>query len=155
MTTTTTSIYTINFKAGWNLFSVPVTSVVSSSTDCSLATPVFSHLNGAYYETAYTNGAIGYWIKMNSDCQTTVTGSNVTVNDFPSLSQGWNLIGAPSTSVSISDLLGTCVILKGPLYYDSFIGTYVYSSTLDPGRGYFIEVSDNCRLGSGLPPPPQ
>lgn len=152
-TTISNPSYTINFAAGWNLFSVPVKSVVSSSTDCSPASPVFSQLNGAYYDTAYTNGGIGYWVKMNSDCQANVTGTNITTNDFSHLSQGWNLIGAPASSVSISDVLGTCVILSGPLYYDTSTGNanvngnYVYSSTLDPGRGYFIEVSDSCKLG--------
>jgi len=146
--------YTINFKAGWNLFSVPVQYVQSSTTSCSPASPIFGLSNGGYYETSYTSGGYGYWVKMNSDCQVVVSGTNVTTGNLPYLTQGWNLIGAPSSSVSISDILGTCTVLKGPLYYDQTIGNYIYSSTLDPGKGYFIKVSDSCKLGTGLPPPP-
>ena len=148
---------TINYKAGWNLFSVPVKNVVAtSSTNCSPVSPIYGYSNGNYYQTTYTTGGNGYWVKMNSDCSVTFTGSTITINDFPTLNQGWNLIGAPSTSTNFADVIGNCNVLSGPFWYNPTTNSYIQSSTFEPSKGYFVKVSANCQLGAGLPPlPPQ
>jgi len=146
--------YALNFKAGWNLFSVPVTYVSTSNSNCQPESPVWGMYNGNYYETTYTNGGYAYWVKMKSDCTTNITGRNITISNFPTLNDGWNMVGAPSETVNIDDVKGTCTAERGPLWYDPSIGNYVKSSVLQQGRGYFIKVSDACRLGTGLPPPP-
>jgi hypothetical protein len=149
--------YTINYNAGWNMFSVPVNNIIAvSSTTCSPASPIYGYSNGNYYQTTYTTGGNGYWVKMNSDCSETLTGTGVTINDFPTLNQGWNLIGAPSISTIFSDISGNCNVVAGPFWYNPSTNSYIQSSTLDPSKGYFVKVSANCQLGAGLPPsPPQ
>jgi len=136
------------------LFSVPVTNVVNSSTTCSPTSPIYGFSNGKYYQTTYTTGGNGYWVKINSDCLTTVFGRSISINDFPSLNQGWNLIGAPSTTTSFTDIIGNCHVVSGPWWYNPATNSYVQSSNLEPGKGYFVKVSANCKLGPALPPPP-
>lgn len=146
--------YTIDYKAGWNLFSVPVSYVQSSTSNCIPLTPVYGLYNGVYYQTYYTSGGYGYWIQMQSDCSTNVTGYNISINNFQYLYAGWNIIGAPSESVLFSNILGTCNVTSGPLWFNPMSSSYIPSSTLDPGKGYFLKVSQSCQLGIGLPPPP-
>jgi hypothetical protein len=147
-------IFVVNFKAGWNLFSFPVSSLAGGTSNCSPESTSYGMRNGNYYETTNFIGGYGYWIKMKSDCTANVTGRNITISDFPELTAGWNMIGAPTDAVKIADVKGTCNILRGPLWYDPSIGNYVAYDALQPGKGYFIKVSSSCRLGIGLPPPP-
>jgi len=146
--------YAVNFKAGWNLFSVPVSYVASSTTDCVPTSPIYGMNDGNYYQTTSTVGGNGYWLQMTSDCQIYVTGTNVTTDNFPILNAGWNLIGAPSLPTLFSSMVGTCNVTSGPYWYDPASNSYVKSSTLDPGKGYFLKVDSSCQFGSGLPPPP-
>lgn len=145
--------YTVNFKSGWNLFSIQVQYAADSNSDCVPLSPIYAMYNGIYYQTTYTSGGSGYWVQMSTDCTATVTGPDVAVNDFQYLYQGWNLIGAPSKQVTFSDVIGSCNVTKGPLWYDPTSNSYVPSSVLTPGKGYFLQVSNSCQLGSGLPPP--
>jgi len=151
--------YTLNFKAGWNLFSVPVSYITSTNNiNCVPASPVYGLSNGNYYEVSTPSGGYGYWIKMASDCTINVTGRNITISDFPSLSAGWNMIGAPTNAidkaVNFDDVKGTCTAERGLFWYDPSLGNYIVSNVLQSGRGYFVKLKESCRLGTGLPPPP-
>jgi len=149
--------YVLNFKTGWNLFSVPVDLSSNSDTTTNCVEPVsrmYGLMNGTYYEvTSAPVGGNGYWLKMKNDCTVNITGRNISISDFPSLITGWNMIGAPSEQVTFADYTGNCNVTRGPLWYDPSQSKYVDSSTLDPGKGYFVKVTSDCKLGVGPPPP--
>ena len=73
------------------------------------------------------------------------------------LFSGWNLVGAGGNDLSAVDSAGTCQITAGPWYYSkssgSSAGSYVYASTLSPGKAYWIKVPSACALDSGDQPP--
>lgn len=145
--------YTVNFQPGWNLFSVPVSYIYSADSNCVPKSPIYELYNGIYYQTNYISGGYGYWVDMDSSCYLNVTGPSVSINNFY-VYQGWNLIGAPSQQINFANVVGSCNITRGPLWYDPSINSYVSSPTLDPGKGYFLKVDQTCQLGIGLPPPP-
>jgi hypothetical protein len=147
--------YVLYLKAGWNLFSLPVNSdsTSSSTSNCDPVSPVYGLKNGQYYQPNDIIVGNGYWIKMKSNCTANITGRNISISEFPTLTTGWNMIGAPSEQVTFADYAGSCNVARGPLWYDPVAKQYVDSSTLDPGKGYFVKVTSDCKLGVGSPPP--
>jgi hypothetical protein len=154
---------TIKLYKGWNMVSVPVGSTVSMkevSAECN-SKPYAWKLTSSGYSKEYTlYPGVGYWIKSSGECEfdvseSTTTGQAVAV---PELFAGWNLVAAPENAVSISDYAGTCSISQGPWYYSHETGKpkpeYVYSSTLEPSRAYWVNVPAACTLGSVEDKPP-
>jgi predicted RNA-binding protein YlxR (DUF448 family) len=109
--------------------------------------------NGVYVEAQQIESGYGYWIKVVDDCVINIKGQKLTAREFPTLTKGWNMIGAPGDPTVFDSMKGLCVNEKGPLWYDPSIGNYVSQDTLQPGRGYFVKVSESCKLGGEAPPP--
>ena len=150
--------YEIKFKAGWNMFSLPVKKTydqnVSDDTDCVFTSNLLHYSDGKYNVADYPYAGKGYWIKAESDCRMRVDGSSVSISDFPTLKRGWNQIGGPSKNVNIYSVAGDCDILSGPWTYNAAAERYQKAQVLKPGEGYFIKVNSDCNLGSDIPPPP-
>jgi len=148
--------FSVFLKKGWNLFSFPVNvySYYTANTNCIVNSTVWTMKNGIYVEANNAENGYGYWIKVVDDCVVNMSGQKLAIQDFRSLTEGWNLIGAPSDPANIEDIKGSCEIEKGPLWYDPSIVSYVKRDTLQPGNGYFVKVKQSCRLGEGMPPPP-
>lgn len=153
---------TIKIYKGWNMVSVPVGASVSMkevSSQCD-SKPYAWKLTGTGYVKEYTlSPGIGYWIKSSGECEYDVAvSSNSQGYATPELFAGWNLVAAPESAVSISDYAGSCSISQGPWYYSHTTGSakpeYVYSSSLEPGRAYWIYADSACAPGSDLPPSP-
>jgi hypothetical protein len=105
------------------------------------------HYSGGSYEGAETlTPGLGYWFKLDSACTVDWPGNDLTINDFPSLSQGWNQIGSPTTAVNLDDVIGNCVKSSGPWTY-TIGGLYEKVDLLEPGLGYWIRVENDCKLG--------
>jgi len=153
---------TIKLYKGWNMVSVPVGSTVSMkevSAECN-SKPYAWKLTSTGYVKEYTlYPGVGYWIKSSGECEFDVSESTTIGQLFavPELFPGWNLIAAPTSAVSISDYAGTCSISQGPWYYSHELGKpkpeYVYSSTLEPARAYWVNVPSACTLGGSEQPP--
>lgn len=101
-------------------------------------------------------GGDGYWVKMPANCTVTISGSAKVTLEGYGLSQGWNQFGAPGDSASFADLSRSCSVTGGPWAFDAAAQKYVAASSLQPGVGYFVKVSDACSLGAteDLPPLP-
>jgi hypothetical protein len=157
--------YTVTLNRGWNLFSVPLEYATKLNTTCAssaIASPIWQLVNGQYEQASSIYGGIGYWVKSNSECSVTFSGPALTIDELPSLSQGWNLIGAFSYPTAFRSIAGTCsaTSLMGfnpnaNSYYSVSVSSADNVTGLLPSNGYFVKVSAACKLGSAsaLPPP--
>ncbi len=148
---------TLVFRPGWNLFSIPFqnyTIINNSCTSSDFSGPAWKLVGGNYQKTSSFVDGIGYWIKDSTPCNITISGTPVAASQFPLLSPGWNLIGSLPYSTQFSNISGNCNIIKGPFSFNSTTNSYNYSSEINPGLGYFVDVSSKCSLGSQTPPPP-
>ncbi len=162
-TTQTTTIpsnfqtFVLNLQPGWNLFSIPLQYAVELNGTCSssnIVSPVWQLANGQYQKANFLYGGEGYWVDVSSACSAVLSGPALSLSQFPSLAPGWNMVGAPASATSFNSIAGTCSVTDGPYAYYTGSGAYQYSTELNPGSGYFVEVSSDCSLGSGTPPPP-
>ncbi len=155
---------TIKLYAGWNMVSVPVGTTVSMkdvSSQCD-SKPYAWRLAETGYVKEYTlSPGVGYWIKSNGNCDFAVAkGSATQAYAVPALFAGWNLVAAPESATSISDYAGTCKITAGPWYYsydsasERATPQYVYASSLEPGKAYWVNAAASCTLGTGSDTPP-
>ena len=161
--------YTIKLYRGWNMISSPVGQSDTATFYGKITENTCQNDNGWFY-LAYNkkyspynfgNGVIetprGYWLKEPSSCEITVVGTdtyNYDINNYK-LYKGWNLINGPYTPTSWNNVKGTCSLTSGPWYYDG--STWVKSTTLKSGEGYFVKVANDCKLSSSitLPLPPE
>jgi hypothetical protein len=168
---TTTTIpsyrtYTLTLDQGWNLFSVPLAYAVRiNTTRCApgaISSPVWQFENGVYAEANHIYGGIGYWVRSNSTCAVTFSGPSMA-EYAPSLTQGWNLLGAAPSSFGAL-IPGTCSIERimgfntsTNSYYSLNVPSANVSVIPSLGSGYFVEVPAACQLmlgNSNSPPSP-
>jgi len=136
--------------SGWNLVSLPVTSSdrrVGSIFPTAINGYGFKYYAGYQIADSLQNGS-GYWIKSSAAINQIFSGgalNNVSVQ----LKTGWNIIGsvdhevpAPSGGIISSLVYG----------YDG--SDYVTTSTIVPGKGYWVKASSNgsILLGPGNEP---
>ncbi|MCX6771129.1 MAG: PKD domain-containing protein [Candidatus Micrarchaeota archaeon] len=151
---------TIVLQKGWNQISVPAFGLQVSelAQKCDISTNVW-YYNAAskQYEKATTLGGahVGFWVKANADCTYTIDTPYITPAPYAFvLKAGWNMIGSPLAATAISDFAGSCKITSGPWRYSPSVSQYTYSEKLEPGKGYWVKVADDCTLGSTGDMPP-
>ena len=140
---------TIALHTGWNMFSTILKTMTADQikTTCGTTNPILTYnpTTKGYSQTSTIDPGKGYWIKLSSDCTLNLD-STIIVNDIPNLLIGWNQIGGPSTSVIFNNVKGTCAVIGSPLKYNPATRGYSTSSTLDPGIGYWVKVTNDCKL---------
>lgn len=151
----TQSTATITLSRGWNLFSVPLANATTVNNTCSsdLASPIWQFTNGQYSKASSIRGGYGYWAQSTGTCTISFTGSPLTISKMPSLSAGWNLIGALNSSTSSTNMLGGCDVRSGPFGYSTSSNSYYNASQIAPYAGYFVNVTSACTPGAGSTPP--
>ena len=135
---------------------MPLQYAINASSSCpagAIASPIWQMINGSYVKASYIYGGAGYWVEMTSPCSMTFTGSPLTLAEMPSLTEGWNLIGALNYSAHFSSITGDCEVTRGPTGFNTGTGQYVDSPTISPGKGYFVKVVSDCTLASEPQPP--
>ena len=158
--TTPSSKITLKFEKGWNLVSAPITGAVTPeeiAKKCDISTTVWRYdtSTGQYVKaTPLGGGAQGYWIKAYSACEYVLDRPYTEGNLFH-MNPGWNLMGSTGTTINFSDYRGGCVVTSGPWSYSPSSGQYVKSSTLEPGKGYWVKVASECTLRNLLLEAPQ
>ena len=149
----------ISLKQGWNQVSVPTGYSVSLSDiqqKCSVTSAwQYDAALGQYSAaTAFSGGAAGAWMKAGSDCTYELDAPYASTWSVP-LKAGWNMIGAPAGGATLASVAGDCNIISGAWNYAPSASQYVYSSSLEPGKGYWVKVAGTCTLqGTGDMPPP-
>jgi hypothetical protein len=131
----------ISYNDGWNLIGLPLytedTYYQSLFPESVIGT--LYGFDGTYIPGELVTSGNGYWLRFNNAGSTTIHGT--PINELTiSLSQGWNLISGISEVVDVASISDPgSVIVPGTLY--GFTGTYVSSSQLDPGQGYWINAN--------------
>jgi hypothetical protein len=138
-----TSLFGQSGSAGWNLLALPVDALDKDYQavypDLEPAQLPYRYA-GAYSRTSALENGVGYWIEFLQTGTQTVEGydlSAVTID----LVDGWNTIGGSlACSVPLSSVEDPGgILVPGTLYgYDR---GYEIASTIEQGRGYWIEAS--------------
>jgi hypothetical protein len=137
-------------NTGWNLVSPPVSKTPISKN---LFFPnsvgsVFSYspVAGSYSaDTALIKGT-GYWAFYSNTTTESVTGSSIdSVGITISAGGKWVLFGSLSDSVSLSSLSTIPLNAIEPNVF-GFNGTYSPSTSIIPGKGYWLYVNNPCTI---------
>jgi photosystem II stability/assembly factor-like uncharacterized protein len=133
-------------NAGWNMVSNPVTTASDSLRQLfgsNAAFPYgFAFSSGVGYVQDYTleNGA-GYWGKFNAGAMVVFSGTARTLDTIDVVA-GWNMVGTISTAVDTSTITSIPPgIRPSTNYWYGYNGGYSASTSLVPGKGYWIKVN--------------
>ncbi|HYQ85761.1 MAG TPA: carboxypeptidase regulatory-like domain-containing protein, partial [Bacteroidota bacterium] len=151
-------IGTMSVQQGWNLISLPVTVADQRKTAVfpNSVSPAFRYDNSGYVVSTDLDYSSGYWVRFPLVQAFTLQGAARTSQTIP-VRAGWNMIGSVSTSVPVSAIQASSpnLIRSGFFSYD--LG-YTYSSSILPGRGYWVKTSGSGTLtlqsGPSMPPRP-
>jgi predicted lipoprotein with Yx(FWY)xxD motif len=135
----------LSVSSGWNLVSVPLTlndytKTVLFPTSTSGA---FAYEGGYSTQSVLANGK-GYWLKFSGGQNLNVTGYARTL-DTITVDQGWNLVGSVSDQLQVSQITSVPGGIVTSQFY-GYGGSYQVSTTIDPGRGYWVKVSQSGKL---------
>ncbi len=137
--------YFITVNRGWNLLSLPL-DVVDARKDIiypSSTSPAFIYLEN-YIMRDSLRTKEGYWLKFNNSEQIGISGKQIS-NDTVSVRAGWNLIGAVSTPVSVSNIQVIPPTLSMSEFY-CYNFAYQIIDILQPGYGYWVKVDQDGEL---------
>jgi hypothetical protein len=138
-----TQNYSVQNK--WNIVSIPLT--VDDYSRSSVFPTAIS--NAFYFDALYQardtleNGK-AYWVKFGSAQEISMTGFPRAV-DTIDVKAGWNIIGSVSSPVPVS----TIGSIPGGIVTSSFFGftdMYEASTTIEPGKGYWVKVTEAGQL---------
>jgi serine protease AprX len=141
--------YTIGsqkLSAGWNLVSIPyaLSDYQASTIYSAASSQTYGYQNGYTTQTTLQNGK-GYWVKYGSVQSIEFSGSP-RLNDTINVTAGWNLIGGLSSPVAIGSIIQEPGdIISAPLYYFN-IDHYDAATYIEPGKGYWVKLSQDGRL---------
>jgi hypothetical protein len=134
---------TVPYISGWNLVGI------SMYVDSSYYSDVFPDaVPGTLYGFDDTYVSIselvlgeGYWLFFDESGSQTISGETVETLTL-SLTSGWNLISGISITLDISNAIDPeNIIIPGTLY--SFSNSYVQTSEISPGIGYWLNANSN------------
>jgi hypothetical protein len=141
------STATANVDAQWNILSIPVT--IADRRTSSLF-PTASPQAFAYSPTGYVvrdtlQYGSGYWVKFPSAQTVSLTGAQRSV-DTVSVTQGWNMIGSITSSVSVTSIGQVPAGIVASSYYAFGSAGFVPATAILPLRGYWVKVNQNGKL---------
>lgn len=126
------------FRAGWNMVSLPVGSE-DSSAEAHFPNAVSNTLyefDGSYVLATEMAAGAGYWLNLSSAGPVTFEGSVLPAMTVP-LFAGWNLVGALGSETLVED--PDDLIVTGGIF--GFDGGYLQAEQLSPGMGYWVASS--------------
>ena len=144
----------ISLNAGWNLISLNKVPASYAVEDVFAGVPGLIQIKNERYSympsmAAYFNTleeltvSGGYWVNMSAPAILTVSGAQVQASVTPiSLKAGWNLVSylpeaAKPTSIALASIASY-------LQEVNHLGSY--PGNMEPGKGYWIKVSQDCTL---------
>ncbi|MBI4548230.1 MAG: VCBS repeat-containing protein [Ignavibacteriae bacterium] len=138
----TTLSFGIN--AGWNMVSLALT--VSNSLKDSVfpdaISGAFRYDNGYTQDTILDNG-VGYWLKFPFKDIISLTGYHID-SDTIDVKAKWNVIGSISEPIATLSIepIGTSIVSQ----FFGYNNGYSKANFIDPGRGYWVKVSQDGQL---------
>ena len=152
----------LDFKAGWNMVSVPV--VPADTSRAAVFPPadvvaVYTWNPGTKSYEVPTNIApeVGYWVAVTENKTIKVTGTPKTTWTS-SLTTGWNMIGSVcgdpvAVGALVDDPSGS--ILDSAIYWWNPVSkSYETATSIVEGQGYWAATTQNCDLTMTAPTPP-
>jgi hypothetical protein len=142
-----TATISVAYNSQWNMVSNPVWTSEDSVQQlfpASVNSNAYEFIPNTGYSQTYrmANGK-GYWVKFNGSGTSTVTGMPLTT-DTIEVKAGWNLIGGISVQVPVDMVVPVNTSIGSSFYgYDN---GYVSVTTIDPGKGYWVKVSQDGQL---------
>ncbi len=133
----------VNSMNDWNLVGLPLTvedAVYSTIFPDAIPGTLYGFYD-TYYQTQELDEGSGYWLRFNDSDIIPVFGENI--NDLSiELNADWNLISGISDTVEISQFEDPEeIIIPGTLF--GFNGTYAQTSSIIPGKGYWIRTTNS------------
>ncbi len=150
-----TTAKSFRVQKGWNIVSVPlavadysVSALYPSATTVAYA---FDPNSGYIVMDTLENGP-GYWLKFSYDHYIFMDGDDVT-SDTVTVTAGWNLIGALSTSAPVTNITSDDpeMTLLGGVW--EFGSSYKQVDTLVAGHGHWVKVSKTGSIMFNVNPP--
>ncbi|MBI5176475.1 hypothetical protein HY995_00135 [Candidatus Micrarchaeota archaeon] len=161
--------FTIMFREGWSLFSVPLyydgPSLCTAEGACTAdyrgrmpkvkentcdVRAVYGFDGARYVKSGinYLQSGRGYWLNAQSPCAITFEGNNrlFTQKYSQPLNAGWNLVGTPMDKVGLDQLENDCRITSGPWRYAG--GKFVKEDSVTGGRAYWVKSANDCTLAA-------
>ena len=134
---------TIITQQGWNLVGLPL---MVSQIEWELVFPdavggtLFS-FDGVYMEETHFQNGNGYWLYFNEDGETEIIGEPI-FEMVLTLSQGWNLISGPTTTIFVDEIIDSeNIIIHNSIF--GFEEVYFDAEHFDPGKGYWVKAMSN------------
>ncbi|MBI3363976.1 MAG: T9SS type A sorting domain-containing protein [Ignavibacteriae bacterium] len=124
----------------WNLVSVPMS--FSPTTVPAVFPSAISRAFGFQNNYVPTNTmeiGNGYWLQFPAPTAVTICGLPITTESV-SVHHGWNIIGSISVPIAVNSITSNPLGLVTSQFL-SFDGTYFESDTIQPGHGYWVQVS--------------
>ncbi len=135
----------VSVGSGWDMISVPLTVSDSSKTTLfpSAVSNAFAY-EGSYVIKSTLAHGIGYWLRFSRP-QTLLMTGYLRSRDTLNVSEGWNLIGSISLSVSTTQITSDPPGIVTSQFF-GWAGTYQISQMIDPGKAYWVKVSQSGKL---------
>ncbi|MBI4548545.1 MAG: T9SS type A sorting domain-containing protein [Ignavibacteriae bacterium] len=131
----------------WNIISLPVQvdNNLKQNLFPTAASNAFAYEGTAGYMQKDTllEGS-GYWIKFGATQTISITGVPIT-SDSIAVGEGWNLIGSISEPIAAAQVFSIPSGLITSQFF-GYQGVYVVSDTIQPGKGYWVKVSQTGKL---------
>ena len=137
----------LSLQKSWNLVSLPVTvSDYSKSVLFPTSVSAAFAYDGAYQSAGVLTNGAGYWLKFPAAGVNAIpiVGTQ-RMSDTVDVVPGWNLIGSISTPVNISGIVSIPPGISTSQFF-GYEGSYVVSGTIEPGRGYWVNVKETGKL---------
>ena len=139
--TATSLTVSISLPAGWNLISVPLS---VGNYDKSILYPTAASrafgYEGSYVVKNTLSGGAGYWIRFSAAADILFEGFT-RVTDTVAVAKGWNLIGSVSRSIPVVAVTSVPPGMATTPFF-GYAGSYQTSSTIEPGKAYWVKVED-------------
>ncbi len=131
----------ITVHEGWNMISLPL--IVPYPNALSIFPHASSKLysyEGTYRRHDTLDYGRGYWLKFPATETLSVTGIKANLL-ITKLAPGWNMIGAPSFPVQVTDIMvSPATSITSPYYSYSSDSGYRPSGVLQPGSSYWVKT---------------
>jgi len=134
----------------WQMVSLPVVTDDDSLSALFPGAVSAFGFAGGYVQAHTLDPGSGYWLDMPEDGQICQVGEQVRLVELD-LPAGWSLVGAPFASFAVADLYQ-----DPPGCLQSVFGFglgYELADTLQPGQGYWFDLSESCRITMDLDAP--
>jgi hypothetical protein len=134
------STMSYSYAAKWNLVSIPLNLENYTKTTIypTAVSEAFAYQGGYVVYATLANG-VGYWLKF-SESQSVSLHGLLRTSGIITVASGWNMVGSISSSIPVTSITSIPPGLVTSQFF-GYADGYFISETIEPGRGYWVKVS--------------